>query len=67
LADFAGEFRSGLIACEVMISDLLTLGIWWHVIQTYPGLLDALGYFYGIVAASFTLEAMETYLQTRTK
>jgi hypothetical protein len=46
-----------------MISDLLTLGIWWHTVQTYPGLLEAIGYVYGILAASFTLEALEAYMQ----
>jgi len=46
-----------------MIADLLTLGIWWHAIRTYPGLLEALGYFYGIFAASFTLDALEAYMQ----
>jgi hypothetical protein len=47
-----------------MISELLTLGIWWHAIQSYPGLLEAIGYVYGILAASFMLEALEAYMQS---
>ena len=47
-----------------MISSLFTIGIWWHAIQSYPGLLEALGYVYGLLAASFTLEALESYLRS---
>ena len=47
-----------------MISDLLTIGIWWHVIQTYPGLLEAVGYLYGLLAASFTIEALQAYMES---
>lgn len=47
-----------------MLESLFTLGIWWHVVQTYPGLLESLGYLYGILAASFTFEALEAYIQS---
>jgi hypothetical protein len=40
-----------------MISDLLTIGILWHAIQTFPGFLETVGYLFGMLAASFTLEA----------
>lgn len=48
-----------------MISDLFAIVVWWNAVQNYPGLIDALGYFYGIVAASFALEALETYIQQK--
>ena len=44
-----------------MISDWFAIVVWWNALQNYPGLLDAFAYFYGIVAASVALEALETY------
>lgn len=40
-----------------MISGLLTLGILWHAIQTFPGFLETVGYLFGMLAAYFTLES----------
>jgi hypothetical protein len=39
-----------------MISELFALALWWHTLQNLPGLLDAIGYLYGLAAASFALE-----------
>ena len=39
-----------------MIESLLTLGIFWHVVQTWPGLLESLAYVYGMMLASFTVD-----------
>jgi len=47
-----------------MIADLLTIAMWWHAVQTYPGLFEAVGYVYGILAACFTLEAVEAYMES---
>ena len=43
-----------------MIESLLTLGIFWHVIQNLPGVLEAVAYLYGMMVASFTIDL---YLQ----
>lgn len=48
-----------------MISDLFAIVVWWNAVQNYPAFLDALGYFYGIVAAAFALEVFETYIQQK--
>jgi hypothetical protein len=39
-----------------MIASLLMLGIFWHVVQTLPGVLESVGYLYGILLASFTID-----------
>ena len=39
-----------------MIESLLTLGIFWHVVQTLPGVLESLAYVYGMMLASFTVD-----------
>jgi hypothetical protein len=39
-----------------MIASLLMIGIFWHVIQTLPGVLETIGYLYGIMLASFTID-----------
>ena len=39
-----------------MIESLLTLGIFWHVIQTLPGLLETVAYMYGMMLASISIE-----------
>ena len=39
-----------------MIASLMMLGIFWHTIQTLPGLLETVGYLYGMLLASFTVE-----------
>jgi len=40
-----------------MISSLLTIGILWHAIQTFPGFLETVGYLFGMLGALFTLES----------
>jgi hypothetical protein len=47
-----------------MISSILALGILWHVIQTIPGLLESVGYIYGILMASFSLDALYAYIES---
>ena len=47
-----------------MIADFLTLGIWWHAIQAYPGLFEAVGYFYGILVAYFSINALDAYISS---
>ena len=61
---FVGTRRNNLLTCGAMIADLLTLGIWWHAIQTYPGLLEAVGYFYGILVACFSVDALDAYMSS---
>jgi len=40
-----------------MISGLLSIGILWYTIQTFPGFLETVGYLFGMLAALFMLEA----------
>lgn len=54
---FSGYNPIDLLIWPPMISDLLTIGILWHAIQTFPGFLETVGYLFGMLAASFTLEA----------
>ena len=49
-----------LLRYVAMIESLLTLGIFWHVVQNLPGFLETLAYLYGMMAASFTIDL---YLQ----
>jgi hypothetical protein len=41
----------------MLISSLITLGILWHVVQIVPGFLESVAYVFGILLASFTLDA----------
>jgi hypothetical protein len=54
------NFDSGsfdvLLIYVPMISGLLTIGILWHAIQTFPGFLETVGYLFGLLAACFTLD-----------
>jgi hypothetical protein len=59
-----GYVIDDLLRYAVMISTLFSLGIWWHVVQTVPGLLESVGYVYGILIASCSLEALYTYLES---
>jgi hypothetical protein len=59
-----GRDVSDLLLYVPMIASLFTMGIWWHVIQTYPGFLEALGYLYGILMASFCLDALKAYMES---
>jgi hypothetical protein len=47
-----------------MISSLFAVGILWHVVQTIPGLLESVGYVYGILLASFSLDALYSYMES---
>ena len=47
-----------------MISSLFVIGIFWHVVQTIPGLIESIGYLYGIVLASFTLDSLYAYMES---
>ena len=55
--DYDGAKFVDLLIYVPMISDLLTIGILWHAIQSFPGFLETVGYLFGMLAASFTLEA----------
>ena len=55
---FDGARLFDLLSCEPMIiAALLTLSIFWNFVNTLPGLLESLGYLFGILLASFTLGA----------
>jgi hypothetical protein len=41
----------------MLISSLITLGILWHVVQIVPGFLESVGYVFGMLLASFMLDA----------
>ena len=47
-----------------MVESLFALGIFWHVVQTIPGLIESIGYIYGLVLASFTLELIYAYMES---
>ena len=54
--EFCGAAAIDLLLYVAMISSLFMIGILWHVVQTLPGLLESVGYLYGILVASFTLD-----------
>jgi hypothetical protein len=41
----------------MLISELVNLSIFWYVVQILPGLLESVGYLFGILLASFMLDA----------
>jgi hypothetical protein len=41
----------------MLISGLVMLGILWHAVRTLPGFLESVGYMFGILLASFMLDA----------
>jgi hypothetical protein len=45
----------------MLISSLITLGILWHVVQIVPGFLESIGYVFGILVASFMIDACFRY------
>jgi len=47
-----------------MISSLFILGILWHIIQIVPGLLESIGYVYGMLLASFVLDVLSSYMES---
>jgi hypothetical protein len=59
---FCGDHLLDLLSCTPMlISSLITLGILWHVVQIVPGFLESIGYVFGILVASFMLDACFRY------
>ena len=54
---FDGAISIDLLIYVAMISSLLTIGILWHAIQTFPGFLETVGYLFGMLGALFTLES----------
>jgi hypothetical protein len=40
----------------MLISSLVTLSIFWHVVQALPGLLESVGYLFGILLAFFVFD-----------
>lgn len=55
---FCGDHFLDLLSCAPMLlSSLITLGILWHVVQIVPGFLESVAYVFGILLASFTLDA----------
>jgi len=47
-----------------MISSLFAIGIFWYAVQNIPGLLETVGYVYGILVASFSFEAIYSYIES---
>jgi hypothetical protein len=53
-----GDHLLDLLPCAPMlISSLVMLGILWHAVRTLPGFLESVGYVFGILLASFMLDA----------
>ena len=47
-----------------MISSLFALGIFWQVVQSIPGLIEVIGYIFGMCLASFTLNTLSSYVES---
>ncbi len=41
----------------MLISSLVTLGLWWHALSTAPGFVESLAYLLGLLFASYGLDA----------
>jgi hypothetical protein len=55
---FSGDHFLDLLSyAPMLISSFITLGILWHVVQIVPGFLESVAYVFGILLASFTLDA----------
>jgi hypothetical protein len=55
---FSGDHFLDLLSCAPMLlSSLVTLGILWDMVQIVPGFLESIGYVFGILLASFMLDA----------
>jgi hypothetical protein len=53
-----GDHLLDLLPCgSMLISSLVMLGIFWHAVRTLPGFLESAGYVFGILLASFMLDA----------
>ena len=61
---FVGYLFNGLLFYVLMVESLFALGIFWHVVQMIPGLIESIGYVYGMVVASFTLELIYAYMDS---
>ena len=41
----------------MLISNLVAATVLWYFVQSFPGILDALGYLFGILLATFMVDA----------
>jgi hypothetical protein len=41
----------------MIFSGLVLLSVFWHLLRSVPGLFESLGYLFGILLGSFTLDA----------
>jgi hypothetical protein len=41
----------------MVFSGLVFLSVFWHLVRSVPGLFESLGYLFGILLGSFTLDA----------
>jgi hypothetical protein len=41
----------------MVVSALIFLSFFWHLVRSVPGLFESLGYVFGILLGSFTLDA----------
>jgi hypothetical protein len=41
----------------MFISGLIFLSVFWHLVRSVPGLFESLGYLFGILVGSFTINA----------
>jgi hypothetical protein len=41
----------------MFVSGLIFLSLFWHLVRSVPGLFESLGYLFGILLGSFTLDA----------
>jgi hypothetical protein len=48
-----------LFRAPMLISNLVTLGVWWHALSTLPGFVESVAYLFGLLFASHTLDAYE--------
>ena len=41
----------------MVVSGLVFISVFWHLLRSVPGLFESLGYLFGILLGSFTLDA----------
>jgi hypothetical protein len=57
-ANLSGARLLDLLPCAPMFfSGLVLLSLFWHLLRSVPGLFESLGYLFGILLGSFTLDA----------
>jgi hypothetical protein len=42
----------------MVVSGLVLLSLCWHLLRSVPGLFESLGYVFGILLGSFTLDCL---------